>query len=159
MQLITVFTRASICQLSIKVYFGAILVVSAWRILIFLNIEKKHFRNISPFVLALYSIALYYLVCCQNLVTNSLTTFRRREASLSSPWIYFPTYQASHLSDIWYNIDMVEVSIVQIADYKDCLMTAVISNYVRLILKCSNKWLLITEWALNTCCNLLNMVK
>ena len=91
--------------------------VSAGSILVFLNSVMVHFRNIFPSVLALFSLALYSDVCCQNLVTNSLTTFRTGEASLSTPYIYQPIHPDCHLSDIWYNIEIVEVLIAQIADY------------------------------------------
>ena len=80
------------------------------------------------------SLALYSTVCCQNLVTNSLPTFRREKAFLSTPLIYSPIHPACHLSDIWFHLEIVEVLIVQTADYTDCGMSVVISNYVRSIL-------------------------
>ena len=52
-----------ICQLNIEVYLDAIM-VSAGRILVFLNTIMIHFRNIFPSVLTLYSLALYSNVCC-----------------------------------------------------------------------------------------------
>ena len=55
---------------------------------------------------------------------------------LSALEIYSPIHPASHLTDIWYNIEIVEVLIVQIADYVEHWND---SNYVRSILRYSNK--------------------
>ena len=78
---------------------------------------------------------------------------------LSTPWIYSPIHPACHLSDIWFDLEIVEVLIVQIADYTDCGMIVMICNYTRSNLKCFNKLLMITEWALNAYCTLLYIVK
>ena len=80
---------------------------------------------------AILSLAPYSTVCCQNLVTNSLPTSL---PFLSTPLIYSPIHAACHLSDIWFHLEIVEVLIVQTADYTDCGMSVVISNYVRSIL-------------------------
>ena len=48
-------------------------------------------------------------------------------------------HPACHVSDIWFELEIVEVLVAQIADYTDCGMAVVISNYVLLILKYSNK--------------------
>ena len=90
--------------------------------------------KIKVYLGTLLSLALYSTVCCQNLVTKSLTTFRREKVFLSSPLIYSPIHPACHLSDIWFHLETVEVLIIQIADYTDCGMSVVISNYVRSIL-------------------------
>ena len=79
--------------------------------------------NIKVCLGAVLSLALYSTVCCQNLVTKSLTTFKRERS-----------HSACHLSDIWFYLEIVEVLIVPIADYTDCGMSVVIGNYVRSIL-------------------------
>ena len=91
------------------------------------------------------SLALYSKVCCPNLVTNSLITFRAKKPFLFTLYIYSPIHPACHLSDIWFDLEIVKVLIVQIADYTDCGVTVVISSYVLSILKYSNKQLMITE--------------
>ena len=90
--------------------------------------------NIKVCLGAVLSLALYSTVCCQNLVTKSLTTFKREKSFLSSFLIYSPIHSACHLSDIWFYLEIVEVLIVPIADYTDCGMSVVIGNYVRSIL-------------------------
>ena len=71
-------------------------------------------QEVFPSVSALYSLALYSNVCCQNLFKKILTTFRTGETS--------PFTQVAH---IWYNIKIDEVLFVQ---------TTVIRNYERSIL-------------------------
>ena len=58
---------------------------------------------------------------------------------LESCNIYSPIHPVCHLSDLLYSIEIVEVLIVQIADYTDCGMEVVKNNYKRSILKNSNK--------------------
>ena len=53
--------------------------------------------------------------------------------------LYSLIHPAYHLLDIWFDLEIVEVLIVQIADYTDCGIIALISNYIRSILKCFNK--------------------
>ena len=89
-----------------------------------------------------------------------LTIFRTEKAhSRASSLPPKFTHPACHLSDIRFDLEIVEVLIVQIADYTNCGMIVMICNYTRSNLKCFNKLLMITEWALNAYCTLLYIVK
>ena len=106
------FSRIVYLLIKYRPYTGPI-VVTARKI-------KDTFPKHLPSVLALYSNVLYSNVCQQNFVTNS----------------FYPLNLLTYLTDMWYNIQIVEVLIVQIADYMELWND---SSYVHSILKYSDK--------------------